>query len=104
MLTLKMKITICGSGRNTVFVNDSFFHDGEKKSSSLYEEKKKHFIYNWQIVPINCDYEILSPLMWVVVDIWALPYWTILVPFVYFWNKMMFKIDSVVEDFFFLSK
>lgn len=28
----------------------------------VYEEKK-HFIYNLQVVPINCDYEILSPLM-----------------------------------------
>lgn len=50
------------------------------------------------MVPINCDYEILSPLTWVVVNIWALPYWTILVLFVYFWNKMMFKIYAVVHS------
>ena len=60
--------------------------------------KKKSFIYDLQVVPINCDYEILSPLMWVVINIWALPYWTILVLFVYFWNKMMYKIDAVVKS------
>lgn len=49
------------------------------------------------MVPINCDYEILSPLTWVVVNIWALPYWMILVLFVYFWNKMMFKMYAVVK-------
>ena len=61
--------------------------------------KKKSFIYDLQVVPINCDYEISSPLMWVVVNIWALPYWTILVLFVYFWNKKMFNIDAAVERF-----
>lgn len=59
--------------------------------------KKKSFIYDLQVVPINCDYEILSPMTWVVINIWALPYWMILVLFVYFWNKMMFKFNAVVE-------
>lgn len=64
----------------------------------IYKLRKITFIYDLQVVPINCDYEIVSPLMWVVVNIWALPYWTILVLFVYFWNKIMFKIDVVVES------
>ena len=79
-----------------------FFMMRKKKTSySLYIKKKKEksFIYDLQVVPINCDYEILSPLMWVVVNIWALPYWTILVLFVYFWNKKMFNIDAAVERF-----
>lgn len=46
---------------NDVFV---FFHDEKKKKKfqSIYKEKKS-FIYDLQVVPINCDYEILSPLM-----------------------------------------
>lgn len=55
------------------------------------KKQKKNLIYNLQVVPINCDYEILSHLMWVVVNIWALPYGIMLVPFVYFWNKIIFK-------------
>lgn len=40
-----------------------FFHNEKKISSSLYmKKKKKSFIYDLQVVPINCDYEILSPL------------------------------------------
>lgn len=34
--------------------------------------------------------------MWVVVDIWALPYWMTFVLFVYFWNKTMFKMYKAV--------
>lgn len=74
-----------------------FFFMMDTKKVLVYKKKRNNFIYDLQVIPINCDYEILSPLMWVVVNIWALPYWTILVLFVYFWNKMMFKMDVVVE-------